>query len=186
MNARHLIAAIVLALASEPWMATAQEPAWVTAKQLLATPQEFDGKRISVLGYYVDNFDDGSRLFAGRKPAKSSKGSRKNIWIDQTTSLILAGVTLRARYQGFRRFAILRIGTFGLWELFVVSRQQNPFSHPMKALRSEPIVASAGADYGRPRLRILCTFERREDLRAIRSDRVACSIGNEKVSNPQE
>src|SRR5713226_8662424 len=80
----HLVAGIVLALACEPWMSRAEEPTWVTAKQLLAMPTEFDGKRISVMGYCVDSFGDGSRVFVCPKAAKSSKGSRKNIWIDQT------------------------------------------------------------------------------------------------------
>jgi hypothetical protein len=61
------------------------EPATpVTTKQLLTTPAEFDGKRISVIGYYI-NSNRGSCLFIDRGTAKDPKAKNKSIWIDETT-----------------------------------------------------------------------------------------------------
>jgi len=52
----------------------AQEPAWVTVKQLLRTPHEFDGKEVFVFGYF-----DGSRLFADY----GAEQKRAGIAVDQ-------------------------------------------------------------------------------------------------------
>jgi hypothetical protein len=54
----------------------------VSVIQLLASPKAFDGKRVSVIGYYVNSFESGSHLFANAKASESLKGA--NIWINQS------------------------------------------------------------------------------------------------------
>jgi hypothetical protein len=76
-TSRILIAMILVG--SGPLKALAEEPTWVTAKQLLRTPQEFDRKQICVLGYF-----DGSSLFANYSAAKQKRAS---ITLDPTTFL---------------------------------------------------------------------------------------------------
>jgi hypothetical protein len=75
---------IAITLTCEPWKATAEEPTRVTAKQLLAMPREFNGKRVSVVGYFLDSFEGGSCLFADAKASKNSKSRFESIWIDQS------------------------------------------------------------------------------------------------------
>ena len=69
---------VLLLLAAIPLKGLAEEPAAVTAKQLLTTPQKFNGKEVFVLGYF-----DGSRLFAGYRAAKQKRAS---VEVDQVVS----------------------------------------------------------------------------------------------------
>jgi hypothetical protein len=75
----------VFASAFDPWIARTEEPTWVNTEQLLAKPSEFDGKRVSVTGYYVGNIKSGSRLFVSARAANDPKGNRGYVWIDETT-----------------------------------------------------------------------------------------------------
>jgi hypothetical protein len=70
---------VILLVVSGLLKALADEPTWVTAKQLLRTPQEFDQKQVCALGYF-----DGSSLFANYCAAKQKRAS---ITIDPTTFL---------------------------------------------------------------------------------------------------
>ena len=62
----------------------ADEPVAVNVSQLLAAPTEFDGKHVSVTGYYVNSFKSGSCLFTDRVSAKAHDNA-KSIWVDETT-----------------------------------------------------------------------------------------------------
>ena len=77
MSSRILIV-ILLGVSGLPKI-LAEEPTWVTVKQLLRTPQEFDRKQICVLGYF-----DGSCLSANYCAAKQKRAS---ITVDPTTFL---------------------------------------------------------------------------------------------------
>jgi hypothetical protein len=57
----------------------------VNTEQLLATPSEFNGKRVSVTGYYVGNIKSGSQLFVSARAANDPNGNRGYVWIDETT-----------------------------------------------------------------------------------------------------
>jgi|SRR5262245_28108287 len=79
MNVRKMIL-IALWVASGALRTHAEEPTWVTARQLLRAPREFDRKQVCALGYF-----DGSRLFANFKAAKDSKHTRLSLAVDQST-----------------------------------------------------------------------------------------------------
>ena len=79
MNPRRRIVIVLLLIVVGLLKAPAQEPTWVTARQLLENPQEFDQKQICVLGYF-----DGSSLFANYCAAKQKRAS---ITVDSTTFL---------------------------------------------------------------------------------------------------
>ena len=68
----------LLLLAAIPLKGLAEEPPTVTAKQLLTTPQKFDGEEVFVLGYF-----DGSRLFA-RLPCGQAEPA--SVEVDQVVS----------------------------------------------------------------------------------------------------
>lgn len=84
MNKRsQSVVAIFLALMfQQTWTSSAAEPISVTVKELLTTPAQFDRKQVSVIGYYVNTFKDGSCLFRDRAAAKTSEINLKTIWID--------------------------------------------------------------------------------------------------------
>jgi len=78
ITTKRILIAMIL-VGSGPLNAFAEEPTWVTAKQLLRTPQEFDRRQVCVLGYF-----DGSSLFANYCAAKRKRAS---ITVDPTTFL---------------------------------------------------------------------------------------------------
>jgi hypothetical protein len=82
MRQSRVVLALVLTLTWQFASATVTEPIFVTIKQLLSSPTEFDGKQVSVIGYYVNSFESGSHLFANAKTSKNSKGA--NLSVDQS------------------------------------------------------------------------------------------------------
>jgi hypothetical protein len=74
--ALSLIFAVAIASAGEP-------PMRVTVHQLLATPRQFAGKRVSVTGYHHTNFYESS-LFASEREARKRWGPENSIWLDWT------------------------------------------------------------------------------------------------------
>jgi hypothetical protein len=85
MKDTQIIVAVFLALMfQQRWTSSAAEPTPVTEKQLLSTPAEFDGKHVSVIGYYTNSFERGSCLFTNRDAAEASAGNHRSIWIDET------------------------------------------------------------------------------------------------------
>lgn len=82
MRQSLIVLAVAATLTGHLPSAAATEPIWVTVKQLLASSKELDGKRISVIGYYVNSFESGSHLFANAKTSKNSKGA--DISIDES------------------------------------------------------------------------------------------------------
>jgi hypothetical protein len=66
-------------------MLRAAEPVVVTVSQLLATPTEFDGTHVSVIGYYVEGFDRAKLVSCLFPNACDSNRHRGSIWVDQAT-----------------------------------------------------------------------------------------------------
>jgi hypothetical protein len=82
MSGSRVFVALVLTFTWQFASATAGEPISVTVKQLLSSPTEFDGKQVSVIGYYVNSFETGSHLFANAKTSKNLNGA--NLSVDQS------------------------------------------------------------------------------------------------------
>jgi len=82
MKQPRIVLALALTLALGLASATATEPVSVSVIRLLASPMAFDGKRVSVIGYYVNSFESGSHLFANAKASESVNGAK--IWVDQS------------------------------------------------------------------------------------------------------
>jgi hypothetical protein len=80
MTQSRIVLALALTLASQLASATATEPTSVSVIQLLRSPRAFDGKRVSVIGYYVN--ESGSHLFANAKASESLNSA--NIWVDES------------------------------------------------------------------------------------------------------
>jgi hypothetical protein len=59
--------------------ASAGEPRHVTFSELVASPRQFDGRRVSVTGYYAADIE-GSDLFANAAAAKTGLGDF--IWVE--------------------------------------------------------------------------------------------------------
>jgi hypothetical protein len=55
----------------------------VTVHQLLATPRQFAGKRVSVTGYH-DTGPEHSSLFGNERDARKHPGAKNSIWLDWT------------------------------------------------------------------------------------------------------
>jgi hypothetical protein len=81
MSPRRYIAAL-FSLATLAGFAHAAEPPINTSvSQLLAAPQKFSGKRVSVVGYYLASLEH-SGLYSNARAAKKSNTTDDNIWLD--------------------------------------------------------------------------------------------------------
>ena len=82
----QILLAVSFSLISQPASALrAEAPIPVTVDQLLAKGPEFDGKQVSVMGYYINSWKEGSCLFIDARAAKNSQPYRQSIWVDETT-----------------------------------------------------------------------------------------------------
>jgi hypothetical protein len=81
-----VVAILLVLMFQQTWTLSTAEPIPVTVKQLLTTPEQFDRKHVSVIGYYVDSFERTNLLSCLFVDAFGAKGSyRDSIWVDQTT-----------------------------------------------------------------------------------------------------
>ena len=71
---------LILAVAT---VSAGERPVRVTVHQLLATPRQFAGKRVSVTGYHHKGPYESS-LFASERVARKHWGPENSIWLDWT------------------------------------------------------------------------------------------------------
>jgi hypothetical protein len=91
----------------------------VTVDELLQSPRQFEGRRVSVSGYYYSNWE-GHALYADLKAAKNNDLSR-SIWISADPNVesplrkaYIIGVFFHG--SGPRKGELIRgYGFFGLW-----------------------------------------------------------------------
>lgn len=122
MNRRSFLkrnlTAITVSLCASTITATAGD---VTVEQLLANPRHYDGKQVSVVGYYILENEE-SCLFATREAAKRADFTW-SIWVDfRGIADVQARPNQKARIIGkfhhMRGADPKRLRGYGQWSLF--------------------------------------------------------------------
>jgi hypothetical protein len=81
MRPRRYIATFLLLATLVGFAHAGELPISASVPQLLATPQKFSGKRVSVVGYYVASLEH-SGLYSQARAAEKSNTTDDNIWLD--------------------------------------------------------------------------------------------------------
>jgi hypothetical protein len=106
----------------------------VTVQQLLANPQKYNGKRVSVVGYYILENEE-SCLFATRETAKRAD-FKWSVWVDFRGSNIDTWPDQKVRITGtfhhMRNADSKRLRGYGQWSLFANALQDATTVVPVK------------------------------------------------------
>jgi len=123
--------------------ASAQE---LTVNELLQSPRQFEGRRVTVSGYYISDFE-GHALFADLKAAKAYDTSR-SIWIEADPIVksairktLVSGVFFYSRNYRPKR-ALSGFGMWGLWSSMLINctvhLQRDTTSAPNQTMQRTP------------------------------------------------